>query len=462
MATPAFPREPAIRLREKVGMPAFFGLSVVLALALGLAFPGLGNGTGTTAKLMPVAVIAALGMALIAVTRADWLFVLAFALLAFVRVEPAPVDLAFLLLIIIVAARSGHDSLPLPPSIFVAVMLFLPITILSLINSNDWHVAIKFEAITIYLFALAVFLPLMLRTRGLLAPALKAYILVAAGTAVLGILALQVGFPGGHILIYENSRVMAFFKDPNVFGPFLVPALAIVLEELARPRLLGWGTKKCAVVAVGLAAGVLFSYSRAAILNMVLTLVTVFGVYLWRRKGRRAAMRLGVALALCGIAGISLLVVTHSLTFFESRSHLQAYDQSRFATQGAGFRDASAHVFGYGPGQADTNLDYSTHSIYARIAYEQGFIGLALMILIFLATLIAAIRFVARDGDIEGLGSAALLGAWVGLMANSFFIDTLHWRHLWIFAGLIWFGFMTSQAKLAEEQPQTVALTRSG
>jgi O-antigen ligase len=399
---------------------------------------------------MPAAVVAAMGMLLVAVTRPDWLFILAFGLLAFVRVEPAPVDLAFLLLIIVVAVRSGRESLPVPPSIFLAVTLFIPITILSLINANDWAVAIKFEAITIYLLALALFLPLMLRNTGLLAPAIKAYILVAAATAVLGILALQVGFPGGHVLVYQSSRVMAFFKDPNVFGPFLVPALVIVLEEIARPRLLGWTTRRCSVIAVFLALGVLFSYSRAAILNLVLACVTLFGVYLWRRRGRRAATRLAVVLGLCGIAGITLLVATHSLTFFESRSHLQGYDQSRFATQGAGFRDASAHVFGYGPGQADVNLAYSTHSIYARMAYEQGFVGLALMIVIFLATLVAAIRLVARDGDIEGLGSAALLAAWVGLMANSFFIDTLHWRHLWIFAGLIWFGFMTVHRKAAE------------
>ena len=31
-----------------------------------------------------------------------------------------------------------------------------------------------------------------------------------------------------------------------------------------------------------------------------------------------------------------------------------------------------------------------------------------------------------------------LLGLWVGLIVNSFFVDTLHWRHLWLVAGLIW------------------------
>jgi hypothetical protein len=39
-----------------------------------------------------------------------------------------------------------------------------------------------------------------------------------------------------------------------------------------------------------------------------------------------------------------------------------------------------------------------------------------------------------------GIGSTALLAAWCGLLANSFFIDSLHWRHLWLLAGLIWAG----------------------
>ena len=43
--------------------------------------------------------------------------------------------------------------------------------------------------------------------------------------------------------------------------------------------------------------------------------------------------------------------------------------------------------------------------------------------------------------DTYGIGSAALLGAWCGLLVNSFVIDTLHWRHLWVVAALIWAGW---------------------
>ncbi len=38
--------------------------------------------------------------------------------------------------------------------------------------------------------------------------------------------------------IYNTERAKAFFADPNVFGPFLVPAAAIMLQETIEPRLL--------------------------------------------------------------------------------------------------------------------------------------------------------------------------------------------------------------------------------
>jgi hypothetical protein len=49
---------------------------------------------------------------------------------------------------------------------------------------------------------------------------------------------------------------------------------------------------------------------------------------------------------------------------------------------------------------------------------------------------------VIHGSDTYGISAAALLAAWCGLVANSFFVDTLHWRHLWLVAGLIWAGAM--------------------
>ena len=97
-------------------------------------------------------------------------------------------------------------------------------------------------------------------------------------------------------------------------------------------------------------------------------------------------------------------------------------------------------VLGHGPGQVENGLDIATHSMYARSAYEQGVLGLVLVSTLMVATLAFAWGLVRRDGEVNGVGSAALLGSWLGLLASGFFIDTLHWRHLWVVAAMIWVG----------------------
>jgi hypothetical protein len=68
--------------------------------------------------------------------------------------------------------------------------------------------------------------------------------------------------------------------------------------------------------------------------------------------------------------------------------------------------------------------------------------------------------------DTYGIGSAALLGAWCGLIFNSVVVDTLHWRHLWVVAALIWASAARRQVSGAERgrgrsAPARPALARS-
>jgi O-antigen ligase len=135
--------------------------------------------------------------------------------------------------------------------------------------------------------------------------------------------------------------------------------------------------------------------------------------------------------------------VTGSLDFLQQRSKIESYDQSRFANQASAFDAMTAHVFGYGPGQAEVNLPLSTHSTYARVAYEQGVLGVALLVLLLVATLAIAVRLAASAPVVFSVGTAALLGSWLGVIFNSAFIDTLHWRHLWLLAGIIWGAYVT-------------------
>jgi hypothetical protein len=78
--------------------------------------------------------------------------------------------------------------------------------------------------------------------------------------------------------------------------------------------------------------------------------------------------------------------------------------------------------------------------MYARALAEEGILGFVALAFLLLATLCWAGQNAILGRDTYGIGSAALLGAWFGALLNGFFVDTLHWRHLWLLAALIWAG----------------------
>ena len=95
----------------------------------------------------------------------------------------------------------------------------------------------------------------------------------------------------------------------------------------------------------------------------------------------------------------------------------------------------------------------AAHSSYLRALGEEGVLGLVLIAGLFLVTLVLAWGNVVAGRTTFGISAGVLFGLWVGLLATSFFIDTLHWRHLWLVAGLIWAGATRPQT-IAERMPR--------
>jgi hypothetical protein len=408
----------------------------ILALLAGAVVSRAPTESGLLTAALAVAIAIGAGVVFFVFARPSATFVAAFALLAVVPTNPAPVDIVFVLLI-------GAAVLPVrivphvPPGTALALGGLAAISTLSMLNAQALSRALVFNATTLYLIVLAVWLSAVFVDRDLTRRAVKAYVMAAAVSAAVGAVALNVPFPGHALFLFDPHRAQALFKDPNVFGPFLVPAAAIALEDVVHSRLLRWSPRKTALLYAVIATGVVVSFSRAAWVNLAIATIVVLGIYAARARGK-GTFRGILTVALCGVAGFGILATTGQLHFLESRSKLQRYDQSRFATQSKALELATQHVLGHGPGQTEVELPISTHSLYARVSYEQGLGGVALLIAVLVATLGAAVGIAARDVEIHGIGSAALLASWLGLVFNSFFIDTLHWRHLWVVASLIW------------------------
>jgi O-antigen ligase len=268
---------------------------------------------------------------------------------------------------------------------------------------------------------------------------LLAYLAGATVSAAVACLALVAPFPGAEAFV-DGPRAQGLFKDPNVFGPFLVPAALILMEETVAPRLLRVGlAAKLALLSV-LTVGVVFSFSRAAWLNLAVGTLVLFLVLALRRGGGRRATTLLLVTLVAGGALVGVVAATGSLGFLTERAALQDYDTQRFDTQASGLEVAAEHPLGIGPGQFERISELSAHSTIVRALAEEGVAGAALILGLLLFTLGFAARNVALGADTYGIGSAALLAAWCGLLANSFFVDTLHWRHLWLVAALVWAG----------------------
>jgi O-antigen ligase len=427
--------------RGSLGAVAGAGLLVALGAGIGL---GLGLHP-VSAPLLVLAGAGLVGIAALSVVRYDLAFALAILLLPIVRKEPAPVDGVFAVMIAVAAVtgRVRIDRVPL--SMLALSGLFLALYVISAMDAIDAARAFQWLSVTIYLVLFAIWLCCFVDREARARRLLALYVFVAVLWGALGSLALFVHYPGAATMTIDGARAVGLFKDPNVYGPFLVPAALFLAHECLSPRLLRLNLLAKVVCLLIIVAGVLFSYSRAAWLNLVvgiLVMTVIFG--LRRGGGARALGLLLVVVAALGVLGWTI-AISHSLGFLEQRARFQSYDTQRFGAQRLGLALAQSHPLGIGPGQFEAYSAVSAHSTYVRSLAEQGALGAAVLFALLFGTLLLAARNAVLGRDTYGLGSTALLSAWCGLLANSVVVDTVHWRHLWLLAGLIWAGAMSAQ-----------------
>jgi len=442
------------RLGSLVGIVVAGTLAACLALMLAREPP--------SPAFVATVVVGAGAVLALAVARYELTIALGFLLLGVVRVEPAPSD-ALLAGVMAVALASGRFDLRRVPGSMLALLgVLLALNLVSATAAVDFGKALRFFAITLYLFVFAVWLATYLHTAERMRRVIGAYVAGAVAAAALSVLALLAPIPG-HELLTGAGRAQGLFKDPNVFGPFLIPAALILLEEALRPRTLGLRRTTSAVLLAVLMLGILFAYSRAAWLNLGVALVVTLVVLSLRANAGRAAAGALALVAVVGGVTAGAIVLTGSADFLQERAQVQAYDSARFGAQRTGVELASEHPLGVGPGQFELVQPLSAHSVYVRVLAEQGVPGLATLVLLLAGTLVLAARNAAAGRDAHGVGSAVLLGAWCGLLANSAFVDTLHWRHLWLVAALIWVAAVSvhgGSGALSGEPPSWASRSR--
>ena len=149
---------------------------------------------------------------------------------------------------------------------------------------------------------------------------------------------------------------------------------------------------------------------------------------------RLRLIRILLLVLLAGVgAGAAFLMVGDFDSYFMERLAFQDYDVKRFQTQGMAVDVIRDYPWGIGPGQwMKGRFPQDTHNTYVRVVGENGLLGLLGLLVFFGANLFYALRLLRREPQHRAL-TCACIAVTTGVLAESIVIDTLHWRHLFLF-----------------------------
>ena len=357
-----------------------------------------------------------------------------------VKAEPAPTDAlaaAFIPLAFLAGRPAVHARLTVA---LISMFLLMLANLVSVFLAPDPGSTLRFLAISVYLFAFWTALVLVITRHGrsMTRAALSAYTLGIGLTAIVA-LAIYMAYPPLFSLVAPKARLGGFFKDSNVFGAAVVPAIAFAIaaaSESGRRRALWLG------IAGGCAIASVMSYSRGSWVNAAVTLTAMYGLRVLGSRGQATVRTLAsffLAMAILAPVLWQVLQIPSVQEMLEIRLRYQNYDDNRFATQLDAILAAAEHPLGIGPGQSESTFSRATHSLYVRALIESGLIGFLAMVTLLFASLvrISWAALVERDEQ-NRLLMAVIAGSLWGLTAESFVIDTVHWRHFWLFLALAW------------------------
>jgi O-antigen ligase/polysaccharide polymerase Wzy-like membrane protein len=247
-------------------------------------------------------------------------------------------------------------------------------------------------------------------------------------------------FGTGH-LFAPLGRALGAFKDPNVFGPFLIwPALFLLY------RMIGSGVRFGDVLLAGiLLFGLLLSFSRGAWFHFAVSCVVMVALAFVAAPNARLRLRV-LAVSASGIVVLSL-VFLFLLSFdaiqgmFEERARLiQSYDVGqggRFLLQELALTAVLNFPYGMGPFEFARVHGLQQHNMYLQAFLVYGWLGATAYLLLLLSTLVVGLRNALVITPWQPYLITAV-ATFAGEMAEGVVIDTDHWRHFYLSLGMIW------------------------
>lgn len=367
-------------------------------------------------------------------------------------IEPSPNDamMAVLAVVCLICGVRFERSFTLP------LALLLVWNVAGLIGLMNSYGAVKSVQATITAFYMAVAAMIFAsvfaeNTLARLNVTRAAYIPTATVAAFCGVAGYLHLFPGADIFA-PFGRALGAFKDPNVFGPFLIWPALIVIERMMTKRI---GLIDLAVLGM-LLFGLLLSFSRGAWFHFAVSCAVMLGFSMLVAQSSGLRLRIATLTAAGVVVLAVLLLILLSIPsiggfFFERAQLLQQYDVGqggRFVLQQKALVHILEFPFGMGPEEFGRIYTLQPHNVYLQVFMVSGWTGGLSYILLLLSTLWIGLRsvFIRTPWQTYTIVTFAVF---FGEIAEGFVIDTDHWRHFYLLLGMVW-GLAAASFKYAK------------
>lgn len=364
----------------------------------------------------------------------------------FVIVEPSPYEVMFLLAFAIALAgglKLHRGTLPL----LLVVLVFTPFALISPFFMRYQPVldGLIFNLVTIFLLVTSYFAANFVAQSPVSHMRLiaKAYIAIALIAAMVGTLAYLGILPGEDVFL-RFGRAKAFFKDPNVYGPFLILPAMFVFQRalLGRGGQVFWNGLAYLIIFVG----VFVSFSRGAWGHLAASSAIAFMLVFYLEASAREKVRLllfavGGILVIAAALAVLLSIPVVADLFVQRFALTQSYDTGetgRFGRIWYTLDLALTNPWGIGP------LEYSflriseqPHNTYANVILTYGWGGALAYYVLVGWTFILGAKTLLRPSPNRML-LIPVFATFVPLIMLSGIIDTDHWRHWFLITGLVW------------------------
>ncbi len=368
-----------------------------------------------------------------------WLFVFSGC---FALIEPSPYEVMFLVTAFVFLITGLRINARVIPLIFI-LLIFNIGGVFSLIPFMDEAPSVRFIAVGVYLmFTAFLFAALMsddaVNRLDTITKALTASAWLAATAGIVGY--FDIAGLGEYLTLY--GRAAGTFKDPNVFGPYLVLPVIFIVQAVLLGRI---GLVRGVLLMSVPVLGILLSFSRGAWGNLVGATLVLFALtFITAPNAAGRARVTGFSLLILAVAAAGLMAalsIESIREVFNERASLnQSYDlgvQGRFGNQLRSIGMLLEMPNGMGPLRFRWHFPEDPHNTYinafASYGWMGGFAYIALVAVTMIVGWTAVFRRCATQPYAIAIWSVLFITLLQGLQ-----IDIDHWRHVYLMLGLIW------------------------